>query len=127
MSRGKKAGCFEDLIAWEKAKTLFLIIYRVSSVGAINRDFSFRNQLRRAALSVSSNIAEGYGRHSIKEFLRFLSISNGSAFEVRSQVRLARELNYIGEEDTKELIALCYEISRLLGGLRRARLKSLST
>jgi len=89
-------------------------------MGQFNQDYALRNQLRRASISISSNIAEGYGRHSRKEFLRFLSIANGSVFEVRSQIKLAKNINYIQEEEAKKLITLCREISRLIGGLRKS-------
>jgi len=120
MKKDYVPGDFESLIVWQKAKYLFNKVHMVTSTGQFNRDYALRNQLRRAAISISSNIAEGYGRHSKKEFLRFLSIANGSTFEVRSQIRLAKGINYIQEEEAGKLIASCKEISRLIGGLRNS-------
>ena len=120
MKTGYQAGDFESLIVWQKARDLFSNVYKITSTGQFLRDYVLRNQLRKATISISSNIAEGYGRHSRKEFLRFLSIANGSVFEVRSQLRLAEEIHYIQEETAEKLIAACREISRLIGGLRRS-------
>ena len=82
------------------------------------RDFGLRDQIRRAAVSVMSNVAEGFERYSRTEFKHFLSIARGSASEVRSQLHLARELNYVTEQDFRALYALCMEVSRMLAALR---------
>jgi four helix bundle protein len=86
---------FEDLGVWLKAKELSLAIYRLSGAGPFLRDYGLRDQIRRAAVSVMSNIAEGFERYSRAEFRHFLSIARGSAAEVRSQLHLARELGYL--------------------------------
>jgi four helix bundle protein len=86
---------FEDLQVWTKSRDLSVAIYRVTETGAFAKDFGLRDQIRRAAVSVMSNIAEGFERYSIPEFQRFLSMARGSASEVRSQLHLARELRYL--------------------------------
>lgn len=83
---------FEDLRAWKKAKELALAVYKATEGGRFGRDFGLRDQIRRAAVSVMSNIAEGFDRYSRAEFRHFLSIARGSVSEVRSQLHLAHEL-----------------------------------
>jgi four helix bundle protein len=80
---------FEDLIAWQKACQLTAEIYRVGAQGDFSRDFGLRDQIRRAAVSVMSNIAEGYDRGSREEFLQFLVVAKASCAEVRSQLYVA--------------------------------------
>lgn len=116
--RSAKVGKFEDLIAWQKAKELSIAIYRVTAEGAFSKDYGLRDQIRRAAVSVMSNVAEGFERYSRQEFKQFLSIARGSVAEVRSQLHLARDLRYIEDEIFKELSDRCFAISRLLGALR---------
>lgn len=112
-----KVARFEDLAVWTKSKALTLEIYRVTSQLSFYRDAGLRDQVRRAAVSVMSNIAEGFERYSRKEFRHFLSIARGSASEVRSQLHLAHALGYITREDSTHLLNLCLEISRMLAAL----------
>jgi len=109
---------FEDVIAWQKARALASEIYRTSSQGAFARDFALRDQIRRASISIMSNIAEGFERYCSPEFKHFLSIARGSAAEVRSQMYLACDLGYVDQATFQHLHRECTEISRLLGGLR---------
>ena len=108
---------FEDLAVWKKSKELSLGIYRVTNRGAFGHDAALRSQIRRAAVSVMSNIAEGFERYSRSEFRHFLSIARGSASEVRSRLHLARELGYLSREDSAALLELSLEISRMLAAL----------
>jgi four helix bundle protein len=110
---------FEDLIVWQKSLVLSKRVYQTTSRGAYSRDWGLREQTRRASVSVLSNIAEGFGKYSNREFKKYLAISNGSTFEVKAQIYLARELEYIGDPDAEEIILLCEEISRLIGALRK--------
>jgi four helix bundle protein len=114
------AARFEDLQAWQKAKRLCVDVYRITGSGRFARDFGLRDQILRAAVSVMSNIAEGFERNSRAEFARFISIARGSAGEVRSQLLLARELGYVGEEETGDLLAMCSEVTRMLVSLRKS-------
>ncbi|MDO8591057.1 MAG: four helix bundle protein [bacterium] len=104
---------FEDVIAWQKAKTLSLMIYRLFKS---NRDFSYCDQIQRASVSVMNNIAEGFERRSDKELMNFLYIAKGSCGEVRSMLYLAKELGYIKEVEFMELSSLSSEISKIISG-----------
>jgi len=109
---------FEDLKVWGKAKDLAVLVYRATETGRFSRDFGLRDQIRRAVVSVMSNVAEGFDRYSRAEFRQFLSIARSSASEVRSQLHLARELGYITEAEFEPLHDLCWEVTRMLGSLR---------
>ncbi len=105
---------FEDIIAWKKAKELNILIYKEFRNC---RDFSFRDQIQRASVSIMNNIAEGFERGGNKEFKNFLFISKGSCAEVRSMLNLALELKYVNEIDFKKAYNLTVEISKILSGL----------
>ena len=105
---------FEDIIAWQKSKQLAVNIYSIFSE---SKDFSFRDQIQRAAVSVMNNIAEGFERKSNNEFKQFLYIAKGSCGEVRSMLILALELNKISTEDYTKQHTLAEEISKILSGL----------
>ena len=111
---------FEELIAWQKARQLAASIYRVTSVGEFARDFGLRDQVRRAAVSVMSNIAEGFERGSRSEFHQFLVISKASAAEVRSQIYVALDAGYIDKSTCDMLMNQASEVSKIVGGLRTA-------
>ncbi len=113
---------FEDLHAWQAARNVVNAIYKISSSGPFSRDYSLRDQIRRAAISVPSNIAEGFSRRSNKEFIQFLFISKGSAAEVQSQLYTALDQDYISQEtfdniyETLEVVAK--QLSRLITYLK---------
>jgi four helix bundle protein len=104
---------FEDIIAWQKAKELTLLIY---TLFRDLKDFSFKNQIERASISIMNNIAEGFERQTNKELKHFLYISKGSAGEVRSMSSLAVDLRYLNSDEQKKVEDLCVEISKLLSG-----------
>ncbi len=104
---------FEDIIAWQKSKELTKLIY---SKFAESKDYSFRDQIQRASVSIMNNIAEGFERKSNNEFKYFLYISKGSCGEVRSMLLLAYELNKISIADYQEMNVLSEEISKMLSG-----------
>jgi len=104
---------FEDIIVWQKAKVLVLEIYR--SFASL-KDYGFRDQVQRAAVSIMNNIAEGYERQGDKEFAKFLYIAKGSCGEVRSMLHLALDLGYIDQPRRNDLQNQTIEISRMLGG-----------
>lgn len=104
---------FEDIIAWQKAKVLTLLIYK--KFGSC-RDFGFRDQIYRASVSIMNNIAEGFERNGNKEFRNFLYIAKGSSGEVRSMLTLALDLRYINLDEFNEMHNLSIEISKLLSG-----------
>lgn len=105
---------FEDIIAWQRAKELTIDIYQQFKSC---RDFSFRDQIQRASVSIMNNIAEGFERQTNKDFRNFLFMAKGSCGEVRSMLYLALPLNYIKKEQFKNYYNLSLEISKLLSGL----------
>jgi four helix bundle protein len=115
-----KVSRFEDLIAWQKARQLTRDVYRVSSTGKFSRDFGLRSQIQRAAVSVISNIAEGFERGRRPEFHQFLSTAKGSCAEVRAQLYVAMDIGHLQEEGFERLMAQACEVSRIIGGLRAA-------
>ena len=108
---------FEDIEAWKKARMLTLRIYEITSKGNLSRDFGLRDQLRRSAVSIMSNIAEGFERNSDAEFRRFLAYSKGSSGELRSQLYVALDVGFVSEESFNRFRDQCVEISRLISGL----------
>lgn len=111
---------FEDLIAWQKARLLTREIYQISRQGQFIKDYGLKDQIRRASVSVMSNIAEGFDWESSAEFARFLSIAKGSCAEVRSQLYIAYDVGYLAQEDFQQLIDLATEVSRIIGGLYKS-------
>ena len=108
---------FEDLVSWKKARELVIATYRVTNEGQFLSDFGLRDQIRRAAISVMSNIAEGYSRQTDKEFIQFLYIAKGSTSELQSQLYIASDLGYISESMFKNIYSKAHEILKLLSGL----------
>jgi four helix bundle protein len=117
---GPKVDRFEDLIAWQKARQLAAEVYRISAQGDFSRDFGLRDQIRRAAVSAMSNIAEGFDRGSRSEFHQYLVIAKASCAEVRSQLYVAQDVGYIDQEIFDTLNSSAAELSRIIGGLRSA-------
>jgi four helix bundle protein len=109
---------FEDLIAWRKARELTRAIYQVTRQGAFARDFGLARQMQRAAVSIMSNIAEGFERRDRREFHRFLSTAKGSWAEVRSQLYVAFDIGYLVISDFHRLLAQAEEVGKVVGGLR---------
>ena len=110
---------FEDIEAWAKARELTREVYRLTNEGSFARDFGLRDQIRRASVSIMSNIAEGFGRGGNKEFIQFLSIAKGSTTEVQSQLYVALDAGYLSEEQFKNLYDLARSTGRLIGGFLR--------
>ncbi len=123
---GRKVEKFEDLIAWQKARGLTLKIYQVSRSGEFGRDYRLSGQIQGAAVSVMSNIAEGFERSGLREFHQFLSTAKASCAEVRSQLYVALDVGYVNNESFQELRDQAEEVGRVVGGLRAsiARLKT---
>jgi four helix bundle protein len=108
---------FEEIESWKRARKLTNKIYQLSSRGDFARDFTLKDQVRRACVSIMSNIAEGYDRSGTKEFVQFLATAKGSAAEVRCQLYIALDLGYIDEADFVELGREALETQLLIGGL----------
>lgn len=112
---------YRSLTVWQKAKTLAVDIYRLTKAETMRRDFPLIDQLRRSAVSVPSNIAEGDERKSDKESVRFFRIAKGSLAEVSTQLEIARDVGYFTDDQVKPLISQCDELGKMLGALIRAR------
>ncbi len=112
---------FEDLQVWQKARSLAVLIYRGSLDGPLAKDFGLRDQMRRAAVSIASNIAEGYDRESAQDTIRFLFIAKASAAELLTQIHIASDIGYLNESDSRLWLESTSEISRMLRGLIRSR------
>jgi four helix bundle protein len=110
---------FEDIEAWQRARVLCREIYKVTAQENFSRDRGLCGQIRRAAVSVMSNIAEGFERGGNKEFLNFLLVAKGSAGEVRAQLYIALDAGFLSEPEFAHLNSLCIETSRLTSGLMR--------
>jgi four helix bundle protein len=115
---GKGYG-YRDLMVWQKGMELAKRIYRVTQGFPNEEKFGLVSQMRRAAVSVPSNIAEGQARRTTKEFIQFVSHAEGSLAELDTQLRLGIELGFCPNGDTAEISALMDEIRRMLNGLRR--------
>ncbi|GAA5512987.1 hypothetical protein Dcar01_01711 [Deinococcus carri] len=109
---------FEDLIAWQKARVLAREIYRVTRQGRFAADRGLSGQIQRAAVSIMSNLAEGYERGRASEFHQFTSIAKASCAEVRSQLYVALDVGYLTPDEFGSLMDLAEEVGRLTGGLR---------
>jgi four helix bundle protein len=109
---------FEDLIAWQKARILTKTIYAVTRAGLFAKDYGLRDQIRRAAVSIMSNVAEGFEKGTPAEFHNSLRIAKGSCAEVRSQLYVAFDAEYLAEEVFVQLLGQAEEVARVLGGLR---------
>jgi len=105
---------FQDLIGWQKAQDLAVNIYKTFEK---SRDFGFKDQIQRASVSISNNIAEGFDRMSDREFIRFLYIALASCSEVKSMLFLSNRLQYLDEKKAKELIENADEIGKIIRGL----------
>ena len=115
---------FEDLKVWQAARDAVTVVYQLSSTGSFSRDYALRDQIRRAAVSVPSNVAEGFSRHSNKEFIQFLFIAKGSAAEVQSQLYVALDQGYISQGEFDKMYAqmevVAKQISRFITYLKGA-------
>ena len=109
----KRESC-EDLRVWQAGIQLVKQIYIISKEGELGRDFGLRDQLRRATVSIPTNIAEGFERRSRKEYMNFLNIAKGSAGEVRSLLRVALEVGYLNEPTYSQLLDQVVGISKML-------------
>ncbi len=113
-----KFNSFEEILSWQKARELNTKIYGITNSNSLfKKDHGLKDQIRRASVSISSNIAEGFERQTTKEFMRFLYIAKASAGEVRSQIYVAFDINYINKNEFIELKDKVNEVSKLISGL----------
>jgi four helix bundle protein len=118
---------FEDLIAWQKARALTKDIYLLTATERFARDFGLRNQIQRASISIMSNIAEGFERGGNAEFHQYLVVAKASCAEVRSDLYVALDTNYITKDQFQNALAQAEEVGRIIGGLRASLRKVRST
>lgn len=111
--------CFEDIQAWQKARELAAMVYQVTGRGAFARDFGLKDQIRRAAVSIMSNIAEGFERNGNREFQQFLAIAKGSVGEVKAQLYVALDASLIDQPMFQRLYTCAQEVASLIAGLIR--------
>lgn len=116
----KKIEKFEDFIAGQKARQLTRRIYQATNLPGFSRDFALKDQIRRSAISIMSNIAEGFERGRAAEFHQFLSIAKASCAELRSQLYVASDANYLSDAQFHELMSNATEVGQVIGGLRVA-------
>ena len=121
----KKITSYKDLIIWQKAMEATCLLYNVAKKLPKEETFALGSQMRRAAVSIPSNIAEGYGRQSNKEHLRFLTISRGSIYELETQLLLCLKLGYLKIEDILPLSNLLKELGRMSTSMINNQNKSL--
>jgi four helix bundle protein len=118
--QGRKTRGFKDLLAWQRAMQMVLTIYELTAQFPAAERFGLSGQMRRAAISVPSNIAEGYGRITTGEFKQFLGHARGSSAEVETQLMIAKKLHFGSYESIDDAERLCVEVSCLLTGLMRS-------
>ena len=111
-----KFNSFEEINSWQKSRIFNKRIYIITENTNFKKDFDLTRQIRRASISISSNIAEGFERNTDNEFIYFLYVAKASAGEVRSQLYLAFDLEYITKEEFEKLLESATEISRLIAG-----------
>lgn len=111
---------YRDLIAWKAAMSLAERVYALSATLPGDERFGLVQQLRRSAISIPSNIAEGHARGATRDFGRFISISRGSLAEIETQIEMCLRLGMLGEEPVSEVLSSCDELGRILTGLRKS-------
>ena len=120
---------FEEIEAWQKARELTRAVYQASRKGDFSKDYALRDQVRRAATSVMSNIAEGFERGGTTEFIQFLAVAKGSAGELQSHLYVALDEGYLSQQEFAKIMAMAASAKRLIAGfmsyLRRSRIKGL--
>ena len=111
---------YKDLLVWQKSYKLCLLIYKVSKIFPKDEQYILVPQIRRAAVSIPSNAAEGYGRKTTKEYIQFLYIAYGSLCELETQILLANDLGYLDADKFRDIQAAIEEVERMLKALIRS-------
>lgn len=112
---------FRNLQVWQRSKALAVAIYRLTDTPPFARDFSLRDQMRRAAISVCSNLAEGDARQTDKESVQFFFIAKGSLAELSAQLDVAQEVHGLGQDEIKKLTTECEEVAAMIRGIIKHR------
>ncbi|MBN2389259.1 MAG: four helix bundle protein [Anaerolineae bacterium] len=117
MGSAGKIEKFEDILGWQSGREVCRLVYQLTKIGSFSRDYGLRDQMRRAAVSIISNIAEGYESQNNRTFIRYLFIAKGSAAEARAQAYVALDQGYITQENFDTLYQLTDQTSRRIRGL----------
>jgi len=112
---------FKELRVWQEAKQLAIEIYKITAQGNLSKDYGLKEQLQRAAVSVASNIAEGYERNSDKDFIRFLYMAKGSLSELVTQLEIASAIGYLGNDSFESITEKCNKVGAMLTKLIKSR------
>ena len=120
MSDAKRTAGYQDLLVWQKAIALVKLIYRITQKFPADERFGLVSQMRRAAVSIPSNVAEGQARHTTGEFIQFVSHAEGSNAELNTQLIIAVDLEYCTKSDADPVFELMTEIRKMLNALRRS-------
>jgi len=112
---------FKELRVWQEAKQLAIEVYKITGNARFSKDYGLRDQVQRAAVSIASNIAEGYERNSHKDFVRYLLIAKGSLSELRTQMEIALEIGHMDENVFEQIEDRCKKITGMLINLIKAR------
>jgi len=116
---------FRELEVWKKARELAVAVYAMTVDGPLSRDFGLRDQMRRAAVSICSNIAEGNDRNTDRDTVRFLYMAKGSSAELISQIEIAQGIEYLDQPNAQNIVSRCEEVAKMLRGLIKHREQSL--
>ena len=127
MSDDKNKYYYKKLKVWQKAMELVFQVYKATKNFPKNEQYGLISQMRRNVISIPSNIAEGHGRNSDKEIVRFLDIARGSVYELDTQLEISRRLNYLKLKEFNIIFSLLDETSRMLTGLRKSKISRLTT
>ncbi len=119
-----KIQSFRELRVWQAAMELVVNVYRISAIFPVTENHGLTSQIRRASVSVPSNIAEGFGRHNYKEYIHFLRIANGSLAELETQTEIALRLGFISQDTFTEMLELCVSLRKQLIAQQNALSKS---
>lgn len=117
METKKKIETYKDLLVWQKAMMLTTQVYKIIKKLPKEETYSLSSQIRRAVISIPSNIAEGYGRHTPKEYAHFLSIARGSSFELETQLLLCEQIHYLQSSDVQPFLDILSELTKMLNSL----------
>jgi len=120
MVGSKKVESFEDLIVWQEAQDLAVYIYEITKSFPSDEVFAITNQLRRAANSISANIAEGFGRNTKKDKIHFYVMAYGSLLEVKNFLYLSNRLNYLANQDLEKILLQCTSCQKLINASKRS-------
>jgi four helix bundle protein len=107
---------FEELPVWQLSFSLTKDIYNLTTNNKFNKDYSLKDQIRRAAISISSNISEGFERNNVNEFIRYLKIAKGSCGEARNQLHISASIDYVSQKEFERLNSLLLNLSSQIGG-----------